>query len=293
MMKHKNFAAFILTHGRPDNVVTYKTLRRCGYTGRIVLVIDDEDKTGEQYKKLYGEEVYVFSKTDAVKLVDAGDNFQNRRGVVYARNACWEIAKKLGVETFIQLDDDYGNFNHRQDYNKDYIGGKLIKNLDDVFDSMVKYLLATPMLSIAMAQGGDFIGGKFSRTWMKPSRKCMNSFVCATKRPFKFYGSINEDVTCYVNLGVRGALFLTTKSVALQQTQTQQNPGGLTEFYLDIGTYVKSFYSVMFQPSCVKVSVLRDNDTRIHHRVAWKFATPRILPEIYKHKEGAAAKGSK
>ncbi|HHV0077680.1 hypothetical protein [Escherichia coli] len=27
-----DFCAFILTHGRPDKVLTYRTLRRAGYT---------------------------------------------------------------------------------------------------------------------------------------------------------------------------------------------------------------------------------------------------------------------
>ena len=44
MMKY-NFAAFILTHGRPEHVYTYKTLRSQGYTGQIYIVIDDEDPT--------------------------------------------------------------------------------------------------------------------------------------------------------------------------------------------------------------------------------------------------------
>ena len=41
----RKFAAFILTHGRPDNVVTYKTLRACGYTGDVFFIVDNEDAT--------------------------------------------------------------------------------------------------------------------------------------------------------------------------------------------------------------------------------------------------------
>lgn len=39
-----DFVVFILTHGRADSVITDKTLRKCGYTGPIVYVIDNEDK---------------------------------------------------------------------------------------------------------------------------------------------------------------------------------------------------------------------------------------------------------
>jgi len=57
-----NFCAFILTHGRPDNVKTYATLRKHGYTGKIYLIIDNEDKTAKQYYKKYGNEVIMFDK---------------------------------------------------------------------------------------------------------------------------------------------------------------------------------------------------------------------------------------
>ena len=44
-MMRDDFCVFILTHGRPDRVITYKTLLNAGYTGRVYIVIDDEDKT--------------------------------------------------------------------------------------------------------------------------------------------------------------------------------------------------------------------------------------------------------
>ena len=50
-MKNK-FAVFILTHGRANNVITYATLKKQGYTGKIYLMIDDEDKQAEEYKKI-------------------------------------------------------------------------------------------------------------------------------------------------------------------------------------------------------------------------------------------------
>ena len=65
---HENFVAFILTHGRSDNVMTYRTARKAGYTGRIVLVLDNEDKQAEQYFAKYGREnCYVFDKQKYVE----------------------------------------------------------------------------------------------------------------------------------------------------------------------------------------------------------------------------------
>lgn len=81
-----DFCAFILTHGRPDKVLTYRTLRRAGYTGKIFIVVDDEDKTRHQYMAEFGEQVLVFSKTDIASRFDEADNFCDRRSIFYARN---------------------------------------------------------------------------------------------------------------------------------------------------------------------------------------------------------------
>jgi hypothetical protein len=113
-------------------------------------------------------------------------------------------------------------------------------------------------------------------------RKAMNTFFCCTERPFKFVGRINEDVNTYTNLASRGGLFLTVPNIAIQQKQTQSNAGGMTDIYLDSGTYVKSFYSVIFSPSCVSVRVMGVVNKRLHHQVSWANAVPVILDESHR-----------
>ena len=103
----EDFACFILTHGRADNVKTEKTLRACGYTGKVFYVIDDEDEQGDQYRARFGaERVFEFCKAEEMRKCDQGNNWDIRGVILYARNACWEIAKRAGVKYFTQLDDD-------------------------------------------------------------------------------------------------------------------------------------------------------------------------------------------
>lgn len=276
-----DFCAFILTHGRPDNVLTYKTLRRAGYTGKIFIVIDDEDKTREQYIEQYGDQVLAFSKADIARRFDEADNFGDRRSIFYARNACFELAERVGCQHFIQLDDDYHEFQFRvgRDFEADY---SPIRSLDQVLAEMFAYYRSIPAASIAMSQGGDFLrsGGDGNAAWLK--RKAMNSFICSVDRPFKFVGRINEDVNTYTSLGRRGELFLTVGAVQLGQKQTQKNSGGMTELYLDSGTYVKSFYSVMYSPSCVKIGLMGASHKRLHHQVTWNNAAVKIIHERHK-----------
>ena len=280
-MKNKDFCAFILSNNRANKVYTYETLRKCGYTGPIVMVIDSLDKKANEYKKLYGDQVYVFDKVKAGQITDSGDNFGTLRGVVYARNMNNEIAKELGYKYYIQLDDDYTDFRHKRNNYGTY-SDKRIKDLDGVWDAMLDYFKDTPITSLAMAQGGDFIGGKDSGTIEKPKRKVMNSFIFSVDRPYEFFGRINEDVNMYVYLGSQGKLFVTVTIVSLQQKQTQKNSGGLTELYLDSGTYVKSFYSILYMPSSVKIAVMHSKNPRIHHMVRWRNTVPQIVEERFK-----------
>lgn len=278
-----NFAVFILSHGRPNNVITLNTLKKCGYTGKWYIVIDNEDSTADEYYKNFGEErVIMFDKLQIAQTFDTADTFNDRKTIVYARNACFDIANKLGIKYFLELDDDYTGFMHR------YIEGqqlrsKITTRLDDIFKMMIDFLNSTGALTVAFVQGGDLIGGLDNNNFHKKIlRKAMNSFFCDVDKPFKFLGRVNEDVNTYTLLGQQGKLIMSISEFMLNQKQTQSNAGGMTSTYLDNGTYVKSFYSVMYSPSCVKVAAMGDKHMRMHHQVKWECCTPKILSQKYK-----------
>lgn len=281
----KDFVVFILTHGRVDNQYTYRSLCEQGYTGRCVFILDNEDEQVEEYKRRYGEEnCYVFDKLAMSKRIDEvfrGD----RRVIVYARNACFDAARDLGYKYFMELDDDYTSFVWRFDAECAYNPKTpKIKCLDTVFESMLRYYVNTPLTSLAMAQGGDFIGGSSNQMLQSigTKRKAMNSFICSVDRPFEFKGRINEDVNAYTQLTSVGKIFLTIVQCNLQQKITQSNSGGMTDVYRDSGTYVKSFSSVIVFPSGVKVTLLNSHHKRIHHNVYWENTAPKILQEKWR-----------
>lgn len=271
-----DFVAFILTHGRPNHVKTYELLRKCGYTGDIRVVVDNEDTTIPSYIDKYGEEVVIFNKPFIANTFDTCDNQDNRKAIVYARNACFDLARELGYKYFIELDDDYYYFGHKEPNESSCY----IYDLDRMFEIFIEYLEHSPITSIAFAQGGDHIGGYDGR--IKVKRKAMNSFICSVDKPFKFIGRINEDVNTYVRLGGLGHIFLTIMNVKLDQLDTQTNKGGMTDLYVDSGTYVKSFYSVMTSPSCVKVKSMGVSSKRLHHSISWENAVPCIVRKEHK-----------
>ena len=280
-MKIDDFAVFILTHGRPDRIHTLKTLEKQGYTGDWYLVIDNEDKMADEYYKNYGDKVIMFDKKAISLTFDTADLSDDRRAIVYARNACFQIAKELGIKYFVEFDDDYTSFNLR--YPKEgKLVARMLENLDDIFEMMLDFLEDTQALTVCFSQGGDHIGGLTGR-WKKGLiRKVMNSFFCRTDRPFQFLGRVNEDVNTYTYLGSKGELMLTTTDLMLVQLQTQSNQGGMTDLYLDSGTYLKSFYTVMYMPSAVEIREMGTANRRLHHHVKWNNCVPVILNERYK-----------
>lgn len=283
MLHWTDFVVFILTHGRADNVYTYKALKQAGYTGRIILVIDNEDADADKYYSLYGEDnVYMFNKLLQTLKIDAMGPDNDRKAILYARCACFDIAKNLGYKYFLELDDDYTNFRSRV-VRGEHLGTEYIRKFDELVDIVLEFLDTSNAHTVALSQIGDFIGGKNSKVCKdRLTRKAMNAFFCRTDRPFKWSGKMNEDVTTYVNLGSRGYLFFTVADVSIDQLATQSLSGGMSDGYLDSGTYVKTFYTIMACPSCVKMYTMGVTNKRFHHVIDWDKAVPKIISDKYR-----------
>ena len=158
-MLRNDFCVFILSHGRADRQYTLKTVKKEGYTGPIFIVIDNEDDQADEYIRRYGEEsVIVFDKAARAEKTDVADTVQDHRSVIFARNECFDIAERLGYRYFLELDDDYTDFQYRHEGD-----GKLLidsaTDLDSLFEEMLKFLDISGALTVAFAQGGDMIGG--------------------------------------------------------------------------------------------------------------------------------------
>lgn len=255
-----DFAVFILTHGRADNVVTVPAIKKAGYTGKIYFIIDDEDEQTEEYKKNFGaDRVIIFDKQAAYDRADTMDNFNDHRAIIYARNECWRIAEELGLKY------------------------KPSHDFDRVFEDMIQFLEVSGADTVAFCQGGDFVGGVDGGNFHKGLlRKAMNSFFCKTDTPIEYRGTMNEDVVTYTTLSSRGHLFFSNTQYCVVQLPTQSLSGGMTDAYKEGGTYLKTFYAIMSMPSAVKVSMMYTTHKRIHHRINWEHTAPKILNEKWR-----------
>ena len=286
MIDMSKFVVIVLCHNRPNDTTTPATLRNSGYTGNIILLLDDEDETIDQYRKNFPDlQIGIYSKDRYMQFIDSMDNLRNKRCAVYARNACFDVAGDNGYEYFCQMDDDYTSIPYR--YIED---GKLYRdnnsNLDEVFKAYLEFMETNEHIgSVAFAEPGDFTGGVTSYLNVQKYRlKCMGSWICYVNRRLIFTGTMNDDVTTYSLYGSRGMLFYTFNFIMIDTPPTQTVKGGMTELYLGTGTYMKTFYTMLSCPSFVKVGMYGDHHYRIHHNFKWDNAVPKLISGRYKKK---------
>lgn len=277
-MKSKDFAVFILSHGRADTISTYRALRDGGYTGRTYVVIDNEDDQEELYRQKFGDDIIQFDKRDYLEKTDLGDLDTDRRIGVFARNFIQDEAKRLGYKFHLQLDDDVHGFTYR------FAQGKVLRalhcsHLDEVFSGMVEYMKETPITSLSFALSAYNMGGVDGSIKDGMTRKTMTTFLMRADDVQYFHMRMNDDITTSLINGMRGKLYYSYLPIEVEVDKTQVKAGGMTDIYQKNGTYRKSFYSVMCCPSCVKVSAMGITDYRIHHTISWNNAVPKLLSE--------------
>lgn len=277
-MKSKDFAVFILSHGRADTISTYRALRDGGYTGRTYVVIDNEDDQEDLYRQKFGDDIIQFDKRDYLEKTDLGDLDTDRRIGVFARNFIQDEAKRLGYKFHLQLDDDVHGFTYR------FAQGKVLRalhcsHLDEVFSGMVEYMKETPITSLSFALSAYNMGGVDGSINEGMTRKTMTTFLMRADDIQYFHMRMNDDITTSLINGMRGKLYYSYLPIEVEVDKTQVKAGGMTDIYQKNGTYRKSFYSVMCCPSCVKVSAMGITDYRIHHEISWNNAVPKLLSE--------------
>ena len=277
-MESKDFAVFILTHGRAKSISTYRALRDGGYTGDTYIVIDNEDDQEDLYREKFGDMVIQFDKRDYLEKTDLGDLDDDRRIGVFARNFIQDEAKRLGYRFHLQLDDDVHGFGYR--FAQD---GRLrnvrCNRLDEVFSGMVQLMKETPITSLSFALSAYNIGGVNGSIKEGMTRKAMTTFLMRADDIQYFHMRMNDDITTSLINGMRGKLYYSYLPVEVEVDKTQVQSGGMTDIYQKNGTYRKSFYSVMCCPSCVKVSAMGITDYRIHHTIRWNNAVPKLLSQ--------------
>lgn len=278
-----DFAVIIISHGRPD-CITWHVLRNAGYTGKMIIVVDDEDSTKDVYIERYGPSVHVFHKRVGF---DIGDNQDGPNGVAtFARNECWNVAEKEGLKYFLMLDDDLQSVSIR--HKKDgHLKNTKVKDFDAIAEAYCNMMDESGIDCTSFGLAADYIGGlqRFLDTRYKRWTCC--TFFLRTASRFDFVGRYSEDAVTPILNSQRGKKFVgfldvqMVFDVYLPSRPNKVVTGGCQDAYRENDSYILRYYGVMFCPDCIKVRSSRGIgwDNTINNNSAW----PKILsPEVRK-----------
>lgn len=264
----------IISHKRPQ-CSTVKALKKAGYTGEWFIVADDLDST--DYERIYPNHVIRFQKLEYAKNVDTADNFGKLTTPVYARNACFDIAKNRGYDCFGLLDDDLNGFIYRYTEGKS-LKSKKVKRLTEIFEAYCKYVLDAGFACGGFVSAGRLIGGALNPT----VRSCFyynptNAYVINTHiEQFPFIGTFWEDsIYCYLN-NMTGRIAAAFMPITIQMVSPgSMADGGNKELYESGSAYIAESYGNMVIPS-----FFRWNDGCIGHKFSQD--VPRIISDKWR-----------
>lgn len=280
-----DFAVFILTHGRAKQQKTLSTLLKCGYTGPLFLVIDDEDDQGPLYKKLYGDRVLTFSKQHVEKHFDTMTNQKEYRSVVYARNASYALALERGIRFIFMCDDDISNLSFRV-VRDGKLKGFNIQNINRLFEAMTEYMRSANLGILGFSQAGAFIGGANSKKYQEGcQRNCAQAMMFDAHHPILFRGIFNEDLQVALDAGTAGKVVLSTMLVSITSPERTTNTGGLHDLYKANSTYTPCFYTLMAYPGVARIE---NNGPDFRLRLSHNAFAPLILSDKHRKRDADA-----
>jgi hypothetical protein len=181
----KKFAVFILTHGRPYNQLTVKSLYEVGYKGEWYLVLDDQDETYDEYVKAWGaDRVIKFHKDYFINLTDTGLATPVPKFAVFARNAIEYIAQRMGYKTFMMLDDDITRFRVRLPEGDSLKSYRINGLFNEILDKAVDYVIDCDIACMGLGFCNLYIGGVDNFNTENPrQRLCAEAFIRNTAHP--------------------------------------------------------------------------------------------------------------
>lgn len=277
-----DFAVFILTHGRAKQQKTLKMLKKCGYTGKYYLIVDNLDAQLEEYKKLYGEHVIVFDKDEAWKITDTFHNSKMLKAVVFPRNVVFPIAREQNIKFFAMCDDDLTRLAYKIQKKGKMQTTKITKNIDVILDAYVRYADEAKMTVLGMCEDGIFVGGinQIVKDGYTPS---IGKFMLfRTDDEVKYRGLYYEDNIASFDIPLQGRLSFspTFISVTSQTDVKKSTEGGMHDAYEETAEgYVCSFMVLMAHPSGIRV---RRDRKKWKIRKSVKNLRPMLINEKYK-----------
>ena len=247
----EDFAIFILTHGRPNKQYTNHALDKAHYTGKRIMLLDDEDDTVKEYKENYPDvEIILFDKQSYIDTSDTGTNKDQRKCILYAKNAANDIAKDLGFSSYVVADDDIIRFRHRWKQDDGVTYTQEVKNMDAVIEAYIEFLLSGNISALSFGDARLYMGGK-----LLLGRIPYNFVFRNTAMQFEWRSAMYEDTVTPVVETINGTYTLGLPNIQFDMKQCDNNAeGGMSDVYAKMSIYERAFTAFMYHPPGIEIA---------------------------------------
>lgn len=270
---------FIPSYHRARNLRTVDWLTEGGYpVEKIHVVIDDEADDSAEYEEQSsrrGFVLHVFSQEEARRRYDYVHRpSRSRRSAGQARNMFQDIAKGLGIERYVVMDDDTTGFEFRP------FGryGRLmsVREVAGVFSAVMGVVKKWHVGLFGLSQTGEMFETGSTKLLRNKIMNC--TFV---NLPFVYRGERgvqDDDTSQYVTAENEGYFVASLRhGCVLKQMPSATQPGGLTDLYHECKLLNKALVTVIQFPSAIRAERQVMNGGRLHHRINARYLAPKVL----------------
>jgi hypothetical protein len=275
-----DFAIFIISHERADRVESYDMLRKAGYTGKICIVVDDEDSQLSEYKEKFiglGDDYVIYNKdvyrasTEVCRRVEGC--------ATYARNAVEYFAKAKGLKAFMVADDDLLRLRFRHDEKGVLKSTPVTSGLNEILESYIDFILESNIACVSFGTANAYMNGIKPES-VSNNRLPFNCFIRNAEYTWTWKAEIYEDAVTSILESWNGDFAMQLPFIQCDMCPMDAGAkGGMTDVYSAISQYEKNFPVLIYAPSCVKLGLGKRS---FIYTVQKKNAFPKLISGKYK-----------
>ena len=283
---------FITSHHSPHNCRTLDLLNKLGYSGEYRIVIDDEDKYINDYKIKYKDNLVVFNKQYYIDITDSPyrPGEKPKACVVYARNAIEDYCLHNNIKIFCVSDDDLTSIDYKT-VRHDLQGLRVEKlkygDINYILDEYVNFLLNSKFAVTGFGTDDFYFGYHSVVSGVSLQKWSLSNFFIRNRDIDIKWLFPMEDFDTAICDGVRGKIHLPHLGIKLTVAPqyTQKNgkvtgDNGMINFYQNTNDFIRAFYSVIIQPSFMRVK--ENKSGQYIPSTNRNFSHPKIISSKYK-----------
>lgn len=269
MRKTNKIGYFIISHGRPDEQLTYNLFVSNGISSDdIFIVCDDLDETLQEYIANYKDNVLIFDKQKYMELCDGGVQKPTGIHAVYARNAAIDFAKVKGYQYFIVADDDIKSLHHRV-IEDEKLKAYPVKNINDCLLSCIDFMNTNTHLScIGFGTNNTFIGGTNAAIYKRGfDYMAVNIALYRAETPIQYASECQEDLAASILYNQRGKMIFSCgllQQSAIVKGENKEG-GGIEGHYDKSNDYYRHFGTLIYVPATIVMRLDSNTFTKKVH----------------------------